>query len=383
MSLESVPPMVTKVERIRRFQEIPEIKTWLDGSDIRLSTRGYYAKRLYEFLDGKETPKQFLDEALANPREVGIHIKGTVAAVAQKSPSVAFHMRAALKSFLEYYDTDVHVTGKVKLRRTWKKPYLSWADAEKIISKTREPYESIFRFMLWSGLGQDEVIEINGSPKLQQSIEKQRADPTKDYIIIDLQPRKQTLTRYFVPVPKQYVPKFPLTTLDYKIRGKKPIHVQAMEDRFRQATRQVGLHEKGMGPHTLRSVFTSQCAMAGVRESVCEFMKGHGAGDKYGYSREVLNEAFMVKELRKLWEPATVSKEEVDRLKSLVDELRKGKGFTKEDVAQMVREYLDHEQTSAVPALTRHRSAAASGTISRRHSRRPRSSSGTRHGQDH
>ena len=332
--------MVTKRERIQRFQEIPEIKTWLDGSDIKPSTRGYYAKRLYEFLDSKQTPKQFLDKALANPREVGIQIKGTVAAVAQKSPSVAFHMRAALKSFLEYYDTNVHVNTKIKLRRTWKKPYLSWADAEKIITKTREPYESIFRFMLWSGLGQDEVTEINSSPKLHQSIEKQRADPTRDYILIDLAPRKQTLTRYFTVVPKQYVPKFPMMTLDYTIRGKKPVHVQAMEDRFRKAARQVGLYQPGMGPHTLRSVFTSQCAMAGVRESVCEFMKGHGAGDKYGYSREVLNEAFMVKELRKLWEPATVSKEEVDRLKSEVEELRKGKGFSKEDVARMVEAYL-------------------------------------------
>lgn len=130
MSPESVIPMVTKKERIQRFQEIPEIKTWLDGFDIRPTTRSYYAKRLYEFLDGKETPKQFLDKALANPREVGIQIKGTVARVAQKSPSAGFHMRASLKSFLEYYDTNVHVNGKIKLRRTWKKPYLSWADGE-------------------------------------------------------------------------------------------------------------------------------------------------------------------------------------------------------------------------------------------------------------
>ena len=321
MSPESVIPMVTKKERIQRFQEIPEIKTWLDGSDIRPTTRSYYAKRLYEFLDGKETPKQFLDKALANPREVGIQIKGTVARVAQKSPSAGFHMRASLKSFLEYYDTNVHVNGKIKLRRTWKKPYLSWADAEKIISKTREPYESIFRFMLWSGLGQDEVIEINASPKLHQSIEKQRADPTKNYIIIDLEPRKQTLTRYFTAVPKQFVPKFPLRTLDYGIRGNKLIHVQAMEDRFRKAAKQVGLYEIGMGPHTLRSVFTSQCAMAGVRESVCEFMKGHGAGDKYGYSREVLNEEYLVRELRKLWQPETTKKEEVDALRAKVKEL--------------------------------------------------------------
>jgi hypothetical protein len=299
----NVAELVTKKDRVERFQEIPEIKTWLDGSDIKPSTRGYYAKRLFEFLDG-EAPKHFLDRALKSPREISIQIKTKIGKAVQNSPSIAFHMRAALKSFLEFYETDVHLNGKLKLRRKWNKPYLSWADAEKIIAKCREPYESIFRFMLWSGLGQDEVIEINSSSEIQQRIEKQRADPNRDYIIIDLEPRKQTLSRYFTVAPKDLVPKFPLRTLDYRIRGGKPIHVQATEDRFRKAAKQVGLYQKGMGPHTLRSVFTSQCAMVGVAQAVCEFVKGHGAGDKYGYSREVLNEKYVIEELRKLQSPS-------------------------------------------------------------------------------
>ena len=316
----NVTELVTKKVRVERFQEIPEIKTWLDGSDLKPTTRAYYTKRLFEFLDG-EAPKQFLDRALKNPREVSIEIKSRIGKAVQRSPSIAFHMRAALKSFLEFYETDVHMNGKLKLRRKWNKPYLSWADAEKIITKCREPYESIFRFMKWGGVGQDEVIEINSSKEIRQSIEKQRVDPNRDYVVIDLEPRKQTLSRYFTAVPKQYVPKFPLKTLDYRIRGGKPIHVQAMEDRFRKAAKQVGLYQKGMGPHSLRSAFTSQCNMSGVRESVCEFMKGHGASDKYGYAREVLNEAYVVKELRKLWQPEPTKKEEVDALRAKVQEL--------------------------------------------------------------
>jgi hypothetical protein len=317
----NVTGLLTKKERIERFQEIPEVKTWLDGSDIKPTTRGYYTKRLYEFLDG-EPPKQFLDRALKNPREVSIEIKTKIGKAVQNSPSIAFHMRAALKSFLEFYETDVHLNGKLKLRRRWNKPYLSWADAERIISKCREPYESIFRFMLWSGLGQDEVIEINSSSEIQQRIEKQRADPNRDYIIIDLEPRKQTLSRYFTAAPKDLVPKFPLRTLDYRIRGGKLIHVQATEDRFRKAAKQVSLYQKGMGPHTLRSVFTSQCAMVGVAQSVCEFVKGHGAGDKYGYSREVLNETYVIGELRKLQAPSvkdleTENRDLQERLKKL------------------------------------------------------------------
>ena len=51
------------------------------------------------------------------------------------------------------------------------------------------------------------------------------------------------------------------------------------------------------------------------------FQLGKG-GDKYGYVRP--EEEDVVRELRKVWEPATVSKEEVDRLKNQIDELKKG-----------------------------------------------------------
>jgi integrase len=319
----NVTGMVSKKQQLERFEQIPEVKGWLDGSDIKATTRAYYSKRLFEFLDG-ETPKQFLDRALKEPREVSIQIKGRIGKVVQSSPSVGVHTKAALRSFLEYYETQVHMNGKVKVRRRWSKPYLSWADAERIIAKCREPYESIFRFMLWSGLGQDEVIEINSNKETISSIEKQRTDPNRDYIIIDLEPRKQTLSRYFTAVPKMMVPHFPLKTLDYRVRGGIPVHVMAMEARYRKAAGQVGLYQKGMGPHTLRSVFTSQCAMVGVAQAVCEFVKGHGAGDKYGYSREVLNEKYAITELRKLQGPSVKDLETENR--SLQERLERLEG---------------------------------------------------------
>jgi hypothetical protein len=331
----NVAELVTKKERILRFQQIPEIKNWLDGSDIKPTTRWNYSQRLYEFLDG-QPPKQFLEKALKDPRGLSIEVKTKLAPVIKRSPSIAFHMRAAVKSLLEFYETGIHLNSKVKLRRSWKKPYLAWADAEKIIGKTREPYETVLRFMLWAGIGSDEFLEINGSRQIQANLAKQMADNARDYVIIDLEPRKQTLTRYFTAVPKRYVPKFPVINLDYKIRGGKPITRQNLEERFRKAATEVDLYEKGMGPHILRSVFTSQCAMLGVRESVCEFLKGHGGGDKYGYSREVLNEEYVVKELRKLWEPATVRKEEVEELRTKLARLEE-----KEEARKRPDSYMD------------------------------------------
>jgi hypothetical protein len=300
--------MPTLKEKLAEFERIPEVSGWLDGIAVKPSTRSYYNLRLYEFLAGEE-PKAFIERALKNQREVTIEIKGRIGQRARRSPSEAVHMQAALKSFLQYYETGVHVNGKIRVRRAWQKRYLSWEDGERIISKCKEPYESIFRFMLWSGLGQDEIVEINESPAIQKKIADQMSN-SKDYVIIDLEPRKTTLSRYFSIVPKQYLPKFPLKTGDYKIRGNKPMHRKALEDNFRSAAQQTGLYEKGTGPHTFRSIFTSACAMAGVAQAVAEFAKGHGGGDKYGYSREVLNEEYVVKELRKLWEhtkPATES----------------------------------------------------------------------------
>jgi len=291
----------TVKKKLLEFETIPEVKNWLDGTGIKSTTRSYYLKRLCEFLDG-EPPKEFLDRALKTPREVSIAIKAKIGPLAMKSSSVAFHTRAAVKSFLEYYETDVHMNSKVKVKRAWQKPYLSWEDAERIISKCREPYESIFRFMLWSGLGSDEVLEINSSPKIQADIAKQMKS-NKEYVIIDLEPRKQTLTRYFTAVPKAFVPKFPVHTLDYRVRGNKLITRQVLEDRFRKAAQQVEVYHLGMGPHTLRSAFTSQSAMVGAKESVADFVTGHGSPDRYGYRREVLREEYVIKELRKLQAP--------------------------------------------------------------------------------
>jgi hypothetical protein len=123
----------------------------------------------------------------------------------------------------------------------------------------------------------------------------------KDYVVIDLKPRKSNLSRYFVIVPKKQVPNFPLKTNNFTVRGNKPIHVSAIEGNFRRAAKRVELYEKGVGPHTFRSAFTSACDMAGVAQAITEFAKGHGASDKYGYGREVLNEEYAVQELNKLW----------------------------------------------------------------------------------
>jgi hypothetical protein len=91
-------------------------------------------------------------------------------------------------------------------------------------------------------------------------------------------------------------------------RGNKLIDPHDMQNVWRRAAKKAKFWQEGLGPHTLRSVFKSQCGKAEVAYAVSEFCMGHGGGDKYGYAREVLDEKYAAKELRKLWEynkPAT------------------------------------------------------------------------------
>jgi hypothetical protein len=97
------------------------------------------------------------------------------------------------------------------------------------------------------------------------------------------------------------MPEFPLRTKIHKNRGGALIDGHDMQQRWRGAAKKAKLWQEGLGPHTLRSTFKSQCGKLGVARAVSEFCMGHGGGDQYGYSREVLDEQYVAGELGKLW----------------------------------------------------------------------------------
>jgi hypothetical protein len=307
------------------FLQDPTVSKWassLSSERGRLS----YAYHLKRFLVGLETtPAVFLSEIEASPKQVSIKTKSYLGAFPSKA--TARIMLNAVKSFVRFYEAELPLNGlKVKVKRTRKKPYLSWPDAERILGASKEPYRSTFRFLLWSGLGLDELAEINHSTEIQAAITKQLSDASKSYVRIDLRPRKSNTDTYFVLVPKQFVPAFPVTTLIYdgtihgkRKRGGKLVSNLVMETNWTRACKRVGLHQIGLGPHTLRSAFRSQCAKVGVSDAVAEFSMGHGSRDVHGYSRETEDESYLVNELSKLWNatvPVTTA-ELVDRDKRI------------------------------------------------------------------
>lgn len=297
------------MSELKQFSEIPEIKSWLNGvgTELKESTREQYLIFLNRFL-GSEQPAEFLKRAQQNPRETAIEIKGKLGELYKHSMSAAHGTKYALRSFLEFHEVEMHVNGKIKVRRVRSKPELSWENANNIIQETDEPYRSLLKFMLWSGLGEDEVSEIQNSPEILAKIEAQRNND-KPYIKITLSPRKSTLTDFFTLVPKQYVPAFPLKTKVLTDRGGTLIDANDIQQVWRRAARKINLWQPGLGPHQLRSSFKSQCNRCEVAYPASEFCMGHGGGDRYGYSRETLDERYLAKELTKLWEPVKPASE--------------------------------------------------------------------------
>jgi len=291
----------TLKEALNKFLQYPDVKAWYNGiaTQLKESTKEQYTIFLMRYL-GKEDPARFLKRAQENTRETAIEIKGRLGEIYKHSMHAAHITKYALRSFLDFHEAGLEVKTKIKVRRVRKKPELSWEDADRIILETDEPYRSILKFMKWSGLGQDEFMEIQGSPSIQRGIEAQRSND-KPYIKIDLSPRKSTLDEFFTLAPKQYMPRFPLKTKVHKNRGGTLIDPHDIENVWRRAAKKIKLWQEGLGPHTLRSAFKSQCGKLGVTAAVSEFCMGHGGGDKYGYAREVLNEQYAASELRKLW----------------------------------------------------------------------------------
>jgi hypothetical protein len=308
-------------QQLEAFSRIPKIKLWrnVKAPENKQTTLRQYTIFLMRYL-GKEKPGQFLKRCDQDPKAVSIEVKARLGELYAKSNTTAKQTKYALKSFLEAHEKTIQLNGKMRIHRTRKIKTgdFKWEEAEKVISFTDEPYRSLFTFQMWSGLGEDEIMEIQNSQELQTSIETQRS---QGYVRIDLEPRKSTLDEFFTIVPFERVPTFPVKT-----RTGQPVSIQDMESIWRRAAIKAKLYKVGLGPHKLRTVFRSQCGKADVAPAVAEFFMGHGSGDKYGYDEEALDEEYALKEIGKFWTYNKAgSREAYDDLQTQIKDLTEWK----------------------------------------------------------
>ena len=320
-------------EHVDEFVKIPEINVWLKGAELKPKTKLNYSHRLMRLLEEMQTtPKQLLTDADKDRKTLLGKIKSTLAASKEHSASIAHQQRAALISFINYYndqfDQPLTVNSKVKVVRVWQKREFTFDTAGKVIAECNHPYREIFRFLLWSGMDQSTFTYINGNEECLKQIREQLGDKDRDYVRIDLPPRKSNTDVYFVVIPKFAFEglTLPVSTRENVLKsgktiGGKLIEPNKLKKRWRLAAIKAGVYHVGMGPHQLRSAFQTRAAYAQVEDRMLQFHMGRGA-DKYGYVRP--SELNVVNEIRKAWtyeQPAT--KQELSTRDAKITELER------------------------------------------------------------
>jgi integrase len=295
------------------FLKNPVIARWAVTIENE-STRYGYAYRLMLVLKQLGmTPEKFLQSLREQPDDTGITIDSLLGSYESKTgATIAI---AAIKRFAGFYRVrNFEITLRVKVRRVREKRPFSWDEALKLIADCPMPYREIFTFMLYGAMDENTFSRINFNEKLngKGAIDeiKEQMSNDKSHVKISLPPRKANLDRFFVLIPKQFIPKLPLVTRSFTKRGGRLIGPQNLQDVWRRAARRVGLYYEGFGPHKLRTAFTSKCADLGI-PVIAEWQMGHG-GDKYGYDLSGTDESFVIEGplengqrkggLRRLWE---------------------------------------------------------------------------------
>jgi hypothetical protein len=300
------------------FLKNPVISKWAVTIENE-STRYGYAYRLMLLLKQLDTtPEKFLQSLRDQPDETGITLDSLLGSY--QSKTAATIAIAAVKRFATFYRIrNFEITLRVKVRRVREKRPLSWNDALKLIADCPQPYREAFTFMLYGAMDENTFSRINRNEKLngKGAIDeiKEQMPNEKSYVKISLPPRKANLDRYFVLVPKQFVPDLPMGTRSFARRGGKLIGPQNLQEVWHRAAQRVGLYYEGFGPHKLRTAFKSRLAELGI-PIIAEWQMGHG-GDKYGYDLSGIDENFVIDGplengqrkggLRRLWESSPLT----------------------------------------------------------------------------
>jgi integrase len=279
------------------IDENPTIWRWtntIENENTRLS----YAYRLMLILkELNQSPDQFLEAIRSKPDDMGITIDGLLAGMHGRQAAIS---SAAIKRFAKFYRArGFELTYQVKKKRSREKRPLPWDDALRIIKECPTPYREVFRFMLYGALDEHTFSWINWNSKLgngKGAIDEINSQISNDkpYVRIDLPPRKSGLDRYFILVPKAYVPPLPAMTVSGRGKGKggRLLVPRNMAEVWQHAAQNIELYYEGMGPHKLRTTFRTKCADLGI-PVVAAWQMGHG-GEQYGYDLSGMDEAFIL-----------------------------------------------------------------------------------------
>lgn len=227
------------------------------------------------------TPSQVLEKAKTANDELSTEFKIFLKSNANGySASYKIQMKSAFKNFLNLHELDVKLLGlKIKTVKT-SKPYLSWDEAERIISLASPEYQPIFKFMLYSALDTERFRQLNNDKNRLADIKKQLEDPTKSWIKIDVPEGRKQSSPFYVLVPRAAAALLPVLDQEGK-----PIHRrQNIHYAWRVAKMRAGFDHPRFGQHNLRSTWDTQLTKLGLTKELREFQLGHEV-DGLNYQR--------------------------------------------------------------------------------------------------
>lgn len=228
-------------------------------------------------------------------------------------------MKAALKSLLDLNELDPPLIGlKISGQRPVK-PYISWTDAERIISRTAVEYQPAFRFMLWSALDTARFVNLNCDSERIQAMKAQLRDQTKDWIKVWIPEGRKNCPPFGVFVPREIADFLPVLHQDGSpIRSKQSLHYQ-----WRNARERAGFKINRFGQHNLRSVWKSEATRRKLDPLVRQYQLGHLV-DPQNYERLQQDDDWVTGEFRTAWatKPLATQEELMQRDKA-IDEVQK------------------------------------------------------------
>lgn len=312
-------PFQPKPERVA-FRKDKNVQQWL--ASLHPNSKSAYEYNLFRMCNGLGlSATEFKNQAEKNPKELSKQVKALVMAKEREfNGRNASILLAATRSYLNFNEIALPLTGlKVKRGKSVPHPYMSWEDANRIITLVDSAYQPIFKFMLW-GIDAERFVQINNDPATIKDVKKQLEDTGKDFIKILIAHRKSNPNKYYVLIPREVAAYLPVRTASNEPTKSKFNIWYA----WRKAVKNAGLpaEDHAHGPHNLRSVWLTEATKRSLPAELREFQLGHDV-DALNYQRIMQDEAWVLEQFRKAWQikPAA-TKQETDKLAKENQDLR-------------------------------------------------------------
>jgi hypothetical protein len=238
-------------------------------------------------------------------KELGKQIKIVFAQLASQYTAGARNVTlAALRSFLRLNEIELPLIGLRIQRFPTIKPFLSWSDAERIISKTNPEYRDCYTVMLWGGLDDQRFVDLNGDPDAIAEIKKQLGNEAAQWIRINIAKGRKQSPPYYVIVPRKVASLLPIL----RANGEPVASRQRLIIHWNTGLHRAGFTYKRFGPHNLRSAFKSEATRRGLNPVISEFQLGHRP-DPLNYQRLNQDLKWVLSEFEKAWQTQPLATE--------------------------------------------------------------------------